>query len=83
MNVLSPNILNLNSLLHDVNSLFLSDSDDSTEIASGCTSISIKFSGRTYVFQGIARFEVLNSGIAIDMSSGMQRVVVGRVVLDV
>jgi hypothetical protein len=33
MNALSPNILNLNSLLHDVNSLFLSDSDDSTESA--------------------------------------------------
>lgn len=80
-NVLGPSVLNVNSLLHDVNSLFLSDSDDSTESASEC--ISIKFSGRTYMFQGIARFEVLNSGIAVDMSSEMQGCVVGRVVLDV
>ena len=34
VNVLGPTVLDLNSLLHDVNSLFLSDSDDSTESAS-------------------------------------------------
>ena len=34
------------------------------------------------MFQGVARFEVPSSGIAVDMSSGMRRCVVGRVVLD-
>jgi hypothetical protein len=69
VNVLGPSALDLNSLLHNGNSPFLSHSDDSTESASEC--ISIKFSGRTYMFQGVARFEVLNSGIAGDTSSGM------------
>lgn len=69
VNVRGPSASDLNSLMHNVNSLFLSRSDDSTESASEC--ISIKFSGRTYMFQGVARFEVLNSGIVGDMSSGM------------
>jgi len=69
VNVLGPSALDLDSLLHNVNSLFFSRSDDSTESASEC--ISIKFSGRTYMFQGVAGFEVLNSGIAGDMSCGM------------
>jgi hypothetical protein len=81
VNVAGPIVLDLNSLLHDENSFFLSDSDDSTESASEC--ISIKFSGSTCLFQGVTRFEVLNSGIAVDVSSGMRRCVVGRVVLDV
>jgi hypothetical protein len=67
MNVLGPSVLDLHSLLHNVNSLFLCNSDESIGSASKC--ISIKFSGGTYVFQGAAGFEVLNSGIAGDFFS--------------
>jgi hypothetical protein len=83
MNALDPSVLDLNSLLRNVNSLFLSYSDDSTESASEC--ISIQYSGRARMFQGVARCQVLNSGIAVDtcMSSGRRNCVVRRVVLDV
>jgi hypothetical protein len=70
VSVLGPIILDLNSVLLNINSLFfLQTLTTVLKVLSEC--ISIKFPGRTYAFYDVGRFEVLSSGIAGDMSSGM------------